>query len=84
MIKPELRRHRERRSAVQSLGRRQQDLFFHPDMPKQTGSKLFIPCSIDVMWVCRGRLKQRIKPAMVFRKIPGERPWHRSSRLSRL
>lgn len=42
MIKPKLCRNQNWLSSVPSLGRRQENLFFHPDVPKQSGSKMVV------------------------------------------
>jgi hypothetical protein len=74
MVEPKLGSHRKRRPAMQSLDGWQEDLFFHTDMPQEPRAKLMVRRLVHQAGLTPRRLKQRIKPPVVLRKKPGNRP----------
>jgi hypothetical protein len=74
MIEPELGRDRKWLPASESLGGRQENLFFHADVAEKPGSKLSIRSLINLVGMGHSLLKQLIKSPVVFRKKVCDRP----------
>jgi hypothetical protein len=74
MIEPELGRDRKWLPASESLGGRQENLFFHADVAEKSGSKLSIRSLINMAGISHRQLKQRIKSPVVFHKKVCDRP----------
>ena len=68
MIEPELGRDRKWLPASESLGGRQENLFFHADVAEKPGSKLIIRSLINLVGMSNSLSKQRFKSPVVFRK----------------
>jgi hypothetical protein len=65
MIEPELGRDRKWLPASESLGGRQENLFFHADVAEKPGSKLIIRSLINLADMSHSLLKQRFKSPVV-------------------
>ena len=75
MIEPEFGRDRKWLPASESLGGRQENLFFHTDVAEKPRSKLSIRSLINMAGMGHSLLKQRIKPPVVFHKKVCDRPY---------
>jgi hypothetical protein len=75
MIEPELGGDEQWLPASQSLGGRQENLFFHADVAEKPGSKLSIRSLINLVCMSHSRLKQRFKSPVVFHKKVCDRPY---------
>ena len=56
VVQSELRRNLKRLAAARFLRRRQQYLFFHGDVAKQTGAELAVGFEVNLIWVSKGTL----------------------------
>ena len=74
MIEPELRCYGKRLPSSKSLGGRQKDFLFHPNVAEKPGAKWSIRSLIDLMGMSHSLLKQRFKSPVVFHKKVCDRP----------